>query len=75
MQVCRAAINPVSGLPAMKLHHLPLHERSQPTEKEHMDLHRRPGKTGGFRGKFKPESIDALNETPADAIDTFGYEY
>jgi hypothetical protein len=62
-------------------HHVPLdpfvisqiYKRSRPRDQEKQASHRRSGRTGGFRRKLQPATIEALNERLAGILQVFNY--
>jgi hypothetical protein len=47
---------------------------SRPKEKEDQGSHRRSGKTGGYKEKLLPPTVDALNQLFAPVLARFGYD-
>jgi hypothetical protein len=51
-----------------------IYERSRPRQKEDQTSHRRSGKTGGFREKLAPATVETINAALAPVLKRFEYE-
>jgi len=51
-----------------------IYQRSRPVKKEDNSSHRRSGQVGGFRGKLKEETVQALSRELAPILERFQYE-
>jgi len=47
--------------------------KSRPRTSEDIHAHKRSGKTGGYKEKITPETIEILNEKFSDVIEQYGY--
>lgn len=47
--------------------------RSRPRDRERQGSHRRSGRTGGFRHRLQPATIDALNHRLSGILENFNY--
>jgi hypothetical protein len=50
-----------------------IYEQSRPKKNTDTTSHRRDGKPGGFRGQLQKETIDSLNETFKNVLETHQY--
>lgn len=51
-----------------------IYQQSRPREKEDKSAHHRSGKVGGFHEKFKPETVESLNQIFKSVFERFGYQ-